>query len=283
MPTHSHGTAPHQHRRTAESFGVDPERYDRTRRRYPRALIDRIAAASPGPRVLDAGCGTGIAARQFRDVGREVLGVEPDARMAEFARSTGIDVETARFEDWDPAGRTFDALVSGQAWHWIDPVEGAVRAARALRGGGVLSVFWHAVHPPSAVTEAFADAFERAVPDAPFDVRALDKGSAGYDTFLAPAEEGMEAAGAFSAPERWRFDWECPYTRDEWLDQLPTHGALTRLPAETREGILRRVGDAIDALGGEFTVRYSTVATTARAVAAPGAPHGAPADPPLSA
>ena len=263
MPTHADGPAPHRHRRTAESFGVDAERYDRTRRRYPRALIDRIAAASPGPRVLDVGCGTGIAARQFRDAGRTVLGVEPDARMAEFARGTGIHVETARFEEWDPDGRTFDAVVSGQAWHWVDPAEGAVKAARALRGGGVLSVFWHAVHPPSAVTEAFADAFERVVPDAPFDVRALDKGSAGYDTFLAPAEEGMKAAGAFTVPERWRFDWECSYTRGEWLDQLPTHGALTRLPPEATDDILRKVGEAIDALGGEFTVRYSTVAVTA--------------------
>ncbi|MGW3626958.1 methyltransferase domain-containing protein [Streptomyces sp. NPDC000880] len=32
---------------------------------------------------LDVGCGTGIAARQFQAVGCRVLGVEPDARMAD--------------------------------------------------------------------------------------------------------------------------------------------------------------------------------------------------------
>ena len=31
---------PHQHRQIAESFGIDAERYDRTRPRYPDALID---------------------------------------------------------------------------------------------------------------------------------------------------------------------------------------------------------------------------------------------------
>ena len=40
-----------------------------------------------------------------------MLGVESDARMADFARRTGIEVETATFEAWDSAGRTFDAVV----------------------------------------------------------------------------------------------------------------------------------------------------------------------------
>src|SRR4051794_37026718 len=82
----------HQARGMAESFGVDPERYDRARPRYPDALVERIAAASPGPGVLDVGCGTGIEARQFQAVGCTVLGVDPDARMAEFARRTGVEV-----------------------------------------------------------------------------------------------------------------------------------------------------------------------------------------------
>jgi SAM-dependent methyltransferase len=49
----------HRQREMAESFGIDPGRYDRTRPRYPDALVARIAAASPGPDVLDVGCGTG--------------------------------------------------------------------------------------------------------------------------------------------------------------------------------------------------------------------------------
>ena len=62
----------------AESFGADAERYDRTRPRYPGALVERIIAGSPGLDVLDVGTGTGIAARQFQAAGCKVLGVEPD-------------------------------------------------------------------------------------------------------------------------------------------------------------------------------------------------------------
>jgi hypothetical protein len=47
----------HRHRQVAESFGEDPERYDRARLPYPGALVDRVVAASPGPDFLDVGCG----------------------------------------------------------------------------------------------------------------------------------------------------------------------------------------------------------------------------------
>ena len=80
----------HRDRRVAESFGGDAERYDRARPDYPGALVRRIIAASPGRNVLDVGCGTGIEARQFRAAGCTVLGVEPDARMADVARRRGL-------------------------------------------------------------------------------------------------------------------------------------------------------------------------------------------------
>src|SRR4051794_5660451 len=94
---------PHEHRQMAESFGSDADRYDRARPRYPAALVDRIIAASPGRDVLDIGCGTGIEARQFEAAGCRVLGVEPDARMAEVARRGGLEVDVATFEAWDAA------------------------------------------------------------------------------------------------------------------------------------------------------------------------------------
>jgi 2-polyprenyl-3-methyl-5-hydroxy-6-metoxy-1,4-benzoquinol methylase len=105
----------HQARQVAESFGSDPERYDRSRPRYPGALVDRIMAASPGPGVLDVGCGTGIAARQFQAAGCRVLGVDPDARMAGLAWRHGLEVEVATFEAWNPNGRVFDAVIAGHA------------------------------------------------------------------------------------------------------------------------------------------------------------------------
>ncbi len=146
---------PHQLRQVAESFGTDAERYDRTRPRYPDAMVERIVAACPGPDVLDVGCGTGIAARQFQAAGCQVLGVEPDARMADFARRSGVEVEVATIEAWDPADRAFDALVAGTAWHWVDPVAGMVGTGAAIDAmGGSFTMPYTTV----AVTAARASA-----------------------------------------------------------------------------------------------------------------------------
>lgn len=253
---------PHQYRQTAESFGSDAERYDRARPRYPQGLVDRIAAG--GPEVLDVGSGTGIAARQFQAAGCRVLGVEPDPRMAGLARQFGVDVEVATFEDWDPAGREFDAVVAGQAWHWIDPVAGAAMAARVLRPGGRLAAFWHVFQLPPELAQAQAAVYRRVMPDSPFNVDALPKRALDvYQAMFTKAAEGMRAVGGFSAPEQWRFDWERSFSRDEWLDQLPTHGNLTQLPPDKLAQVLKGVGSAIDAMGGEFTMEYATVAVTA--------------------
>jgi SAM-dependent methyltransferase len=246
----------------AESFGTDAARYDRTRPSYPRAMVDRILAASPGPRVLDVGCGTGIVARLFQTAGAQVLGVDPDERMARLARAGGLEVEVARIEDWDPAGRTVDVAVAGQAWHWVDPVAGAARAAQALRPGGRLAVFWNAFRPPAGLGEAIAAAYQRVLPDAP--LRGGLPGPDGYTKLGDRAAAGMREAGSFGPTERWRFDWERAYTRDEWLDLVPTYGGNTQLPAGVLGKVLDGIGAAVDAIGGRFTMGYTTVVTTAR-------------------
>ncbi|MDT7768211.1 MAG: hypothetical protein QOI30_1207 [Mycobacterium sp.] len=260
---------PHRLREVAESFGVDAERYDRARPRYPDALIERVIAASPGIDFLDVGCGTGLGARQYRAAGCTVLGVDVDARMAEFAQQTGIDVEIGTFEDWDPRGRSFDAVVAGQAWHWVDPVRGAAKAAQVLRPHGLLALYWHVFDPPSQVADAFDDVLHRVAPDAPLWNRSTDNGDASNPAFdlqqgnLQRAVDGIRTAGRFGEPEQWRFEWQRHYTRDEWLDHLPTTGTLTRLAPDQVATVLAAVGTAIDGIGGGFTMQYVTLATAA--------------------
>lgn len=247
----------------AESFGVDAQRYDQARPGYPDALVTRIVTGSPGSDVLDVGCGTGIAARQFQAAGCTVLGIEPDARMADFARARGLQVEVATFEAWQPVGRTFDAVIAAQSWHWVEPVAGVVKAARVLRPGGRLAIFGHAYEPPTEVAEPFAAAYRRAAPDSPFNGQPARRPLGLYQAAYAKFADKIRETERFDAPEQWRFDWEQSYTRDQWLDLLPTTGGLTQLRPDQLAQILDAVGSAIDSLGGRFTMTYSTLATTA--------------------
>ncbi len=259
----------HQAREVAESFGADPGRYDRARPSYPAALVDRILAASPGRDVLDAGCGTGIAARLFQAAGCRVLGVDVDERMASLARRRGLDVEVAKFEDWDPAGQTFDAVIAGQAWHWVDPMAGAVQAARVLRPGGRLAVFWNSVRPPASLAEAFAAVNRRVLAEAPLFKMPASTGPDAYAALCEKAADGMRRAGAFGNAEQWRFEWDRFYTRDEYLDAVPTSGFTNQLPPATLRELMAGIGAAIDAVGGGFTMGYTTVTVTAARTVTP--------------
>lgn len=254
-------------RDAAGSFGQDAERYDRTRPSYPQEMVDALLAAvpcSPGrpPAILDVGIGTGIAAEQLRAAGARVSGIDVDERMAALARARGFEVQVARFEDWDAAGRTFDAVVAGQAWHWVEPGPGAAAAARALRPGGRFAAFWNVFQAPPALAAALDDVHRRVMPPqlaGMFSRPPLEQ----YGAMCARAAGGLRASGAFGEPERWRFDWQRVYARDEWLDQVPTQGAYTRLPGAALDEILAGVGAAIDAVGGSFTADYATLVVTA--------------------
>ncbi len=57
--------------------------------------------------------------------------------------------------------------------------------------------------------------------------------------------------------------WEKTYTREEYLDQMPTSGALTRLPAAQIAELQDATGAVIDTMGGSFVMPYVSVAVTA--------------------
>lgn len=247
----------------AESFGSDPERYDRSRPRYPDAMVQRIVAASPGRDMLDVGCGTGIAARQFQSAGCRVLGIEPDARMAEWARGRGLAVEVATFEAWDAAGRTFDAVIAAQSWHWVDPLAGAAKAAEALRPAGRLAVLRNDGRPPADLADAFAAAGRRVLPDSLAARLQASPPTDGASMLSTKTADGIRRTGAFDEPEQWQLDWERSYTTGEWLDGLPTQGFYTRLAPDKLDQLLADTGAAIDAVGRCFTMRYTTTVITA--------------------
>lgn len=252
----------HRARSIAESFGVDAAAYHQARPSYPQALADRIIAAGPGRDVLDVGIGTGISAQGFQTAGCRVLGVEVDERMAEFARRRGFEVEVAKFEDWNPAQRTFDIVIAGQTWHWIDPVRGARKAAQVQRPAGRLAVFWNTFLFPPDLAESLSAVYARVLPDSPFS-RGMFAGPDAYSPIFDKAADGIRQAGGFDEPERWRTDWQLTYTREEWLSVVPTAGGLNQLPRGKLDELLAGIGAAIDAAGGSFTMTYAAVTVTA--------------------
>jgi SAM-dependent methyltransferase len=247
-------------------FDQEAERYDRCRPTYPDALIDALLGPEPASlAVLDVGCGTGIASRSISERGAKVLGVEVAPRMAEIARSHGIDVEISAFEDWDAAGRTFDRVTSAQAWHWLDLPLATSKAASLLRPGGRLCLIWNAGCQPDELADALEQVYASVVPKGGHRVFRGYAANRSTDvrTGLDSERDAVSAVSDLGAPTMRWFPWTRAYQRDEWLDQLLSRSDHTALKRKVLDRLLEGIGAAIDDYGGSFVMNFETVLITA--------------------
>ena len=81
-------------------------------------VLDWLAPKA-GERILDLGCGDGQLSRRILAVGATVVGLDSSPQMADAARSLGIDVTLGDAEALPVESRSFDAVFSNAALHWI--------------------------------------------------------------------------------------------------------------------------------------------------------------------
>jgi SAM-dependent methyltransferase len=189
--------------------------------------------------ALDVGAGTGIASAQLMEGGAEVLAVEPDSRMARVASDNGIRVEQATFEDWQPAGRSFDLVVFAQSFHWVQPQRALEKVASILRPGGRLALLSNRITPVSPtrqeLDEAYAgylDSTQRPAIDAAHDdePRAMIQ-QHGYVIELRHVTERLH------------------YATDAWVNMVFTYSNVLTLNSPARSQLRSRLDERIGAAG----------------------------------
>jgi ubiquinone/menaquinone biosynthesis C-methylase UbiE len=150
MPTESRGYLPAL-RFSALTRIYDPVIRTTTREGRFKGMLVEQAAAEPGHRVLDLGCGTGTLAIQVkrRQPGAEVAGLDADPEMLKRAKSkaseAGVELQLDEgystelpYED-----ASFDRVLSTLFFHHLDPEpkrQTAREIARVLRKDGELHV-----------------------------------------------------------------------------------------------------------------------------------------------
>jgi ubiquinone/menaquinone biosynthesis C-methylase UbiE len=120
--------------------------YERYRVGYSSELFDALEGLGfkRGARVLDAGCGTGIAAAALADRGLTVTGLDPSGEMLAVAKAA---VPSATFVSGSVEGlpfpnASFDAASSAQAFHWFDAPRAFAELMRVVVPGGPVAVWW---------------------------------------------------------------------------------------------------------------------------------------------
>lgn len=248
----------HLDRARAESFGTAAQSYEAHRPPFPPALLDDLAATG-AITALDVGCGTGKVARELARRGLSVVGVELDARMAEVARRFGVPVELARFEEWDDAGRRFDLVACGDAWHWIAPKPGVAKVLQVLRPGGTFVRFWNLQLLEEQAVEALAPVYRQIAPEVFAYGRPIP----------APPPNPFAIEGPFSPIEERTYRWERHVTGAEWAAFTGTISDHLRLPPERLGDLKRAVQEALERVGEPVRVQGITTAGFTRHVPDP--------------
>lgn len=214
----------------ALSFGAVVDSYDRGRPSYPRQAAAWLAGDAPVS-VLELGAGTGKLTEQLVALGHDVHATDPDAAMLARLADHLPDVRTSQASAEEiPAGdRSYDVVVSAQAFHWFDLDKALPEIARVLKPGGRLSLVWNQR--------------DERVPW----VRRLGAIIGTQEQLREPAA-ALEASALFGEVEEAEFRFRQQIDQHSIKDLVLSRSNIATLPAEQREA---KVAEVV-ALYGEY-------------------------------
>jgi SAM-dependent methyltransferase len=128
-----------------ELWGGDPQAWADLAEAHNRPLFEALldaAAVGDGTRVLDVGCGTGLALVLARERGAKVAGIDVTPGLLEIARRRlpGSDLREADMEYLPFPDGAFDVVLGVNSFQFAgDPLRAFAEAARVTRPGGLVA------------------------------------------------------------------------------------------------------------------------------------------------
>jgi SAM-dependent methyltransferase len=219
----------------SRSFGSAAAAYEAGRPEYPREAVDWMLAPVQHPgralRAADVGAGTGKLTRTILEAGAEVVAIDPDADMLAALRENvhGVPTFAGTAERMPLPDASLDAVLLGQAWHWVDPAVASTEVARVLRSGGVLGLVWN-VRDESEPWVA--------------DLTAAMHGSHAEQMIAA---DGPTVESPFGPLEKCTWSWTRTLGREALLSMASSRSYVITASSEDRARVLTVVGDLFDA------------------------------------
>ncbi|WP_203581329.1 class I SAM-dependent methyltransferase [Microbacterium hibisci] len=216
------------------SFGAAAGAYEAGRPDYPREAVDWMLAPVREPgravRAADIGAGTGKLTRTIVEAGAEVVAIDPDAEMLAALRAHvhGVPTFVGTGERMPLPDASVDAVLFGQAWHWVDPIAASAEAGRVLRTGGVLGLVWN--------IRDESDPW----------VARLTAAMHGSHAEEMLAGDGPRVAEPFDGLEARTWTWTRSLSRAALLDMVASRSYVITAPEAERAVILAAVAALFD-------------------------------------
>jgi len=238
------------------SFGSAAGIYESGRPDYPIQAVDwmlqPVVGGERSIRVADVGAGTGKLTRAAVELGAEVVAVDPDPKMLAVLREHvhGVPTFVGSAEKLPLPDASVDAVLLGQAWHWVEPGAGSAEVGRVLRSGGVLGLVWN-IRDESV----------------PWVARLTDI-MHGSSAEQALAAGDPPLAAPFAHVERAEWRWMRPMNRDTLLAMARSRSYIITASPQDRAEIESGLAALFDEVGavGDRAVDLPYVTRAYRAV-----------------
>lgn len=132
-----------------KSFGTIAESYGIYRKLYSQKLYDLLFSLTKDkPSILDIGCGTGTSTLLLAERASKIVGVDHDEAMIAEAKKISekkklpIEYIVAPAEKLPFEDNTFDAVISGTAFHWFSTNEAVQEIKRVQKSNTPFMIFW---------------------------------------------------------------------------------------------------------------------------------------------
>ena len=210
---------------------------------FAAELLD-LLSPRPGERILDLGCGTGHLTGKIAGMGAAVVGVDSEPAMIEQARrnypGTRFELGDARKLGFE---RSFDAVFSNAALHWIPEAEEVVaRVWRALKPDGRFVAEFGGKGNIRSIVAALRKALGEVGATAKRDLQPWYFPSASeYTALLEQQGFSVTYARLFSRPTPLEGGDEGMH---HWMDMFPTP-FLAGLSMKDRGQVIRKVEERL--------------------------------------
>lgn len=255
-------------------FGADPEKFDRVRPEYPPGIYRTLrtrCGLGPHSAVFEIGAGTGKASRELLRRGADPLTViEPDPRMMRFLRRSlapwapRVRFVPSTFEAARLPSASFDLGAAATSFHWTRERSSFRKAARLLRPGGWLAVWWSRSGDPSRPSR-FSRAMDPWFAALPTSRRHRLPETVRLNRVEHRRLEEIRSIGAFEKVRLERFPWDRRLDGRTVVDLYSTFSEVSTCPRADRDRFLSGVREVIDReFGGRVTLHSVATLYTAR-------------------
>jgi SAM-dependent methyltransferase len=245
------------------TFDHDAYLYEKARPGYPDALFEDIiefSKISVDDRILEIGCGTAQATLPFALRGYSIHCIELGENLAAVAKQNlsdypKVQVSVGSFEEYPLEENGFDMVISGTAFHWIDPNIGYWKAAKVLKPEGTLALFWNKpvqTQISAEMVQSIQNVYERVVPE----MAKRFPGLVHPDAIPTPVKDEIDRSGLFGI----KYRWEAEYSAKAYIELLNTYSDHVVLEKEIRTELYSGIENQIETqFGGRIVKEHLSI------------------------